>query len=177
MDRNTYDMLPLELPDQVYLGGDGRWHKPCSSCGEDQSYSRRNYAILSFVEGKTCKRCSNSTPDNCCHKGWVKDVLRYSFANKFRSSAKLRNIEWGLGFDYLADLLVDQNFKCALTGWDINAKGVSKNTASLDRIDSSLGYVEGNVQWVHKMVNMCKQKYSQQEFLSMCKAVNENIKL
>lgn len=176
MDRNTYAMLPLDLPEQVYLGEDGRWYKPCSSCGEEQSYLRRNYAILSFMEGKLCKKCSNSTPENCSHKGWIKDVLRYSFANKFKSSAKLRNIEWTLGFDYLADLLVDQGFKCALTGWDIKAKDVSNNTASLDRIDSSLGYAEGNVQWVHKMVNMCKQGYSQEEFLSMCRAVNENIK-
>ena len=110
-------MLPLDLPEQVHLGEDGRWHKPCSSCGKDQSYLRRNYAILSF-----------------------------------------------------------QEFKCALTGWDIDAKNVAKNTASLDRIDSSIGYVEGNVQWVHKMVNMCKQQYTQEEFLSMCDAVSNKIK-
>ena len=169
-------MLPLELPKQVRLGDDGRWHKPCYSCGKDQSYLRRNYAILSFLEKKLCKKCSNSMPENCSHKGWVKDVLRYSFVKKFRSGAKLRNIEWALDFDYLADLLVDQDFKCVLTGWNINAKDVSKNTASLDRIDSSLGYVEGNVQWVHKMVNMCKQQYSQEEFLSMCRAINENVR-
>lgn len=169
-------MLPLDLPEQVHLGEDGRWHKPCSSCGKDQSYLRRNYAILSFNEGKLCKKCSNSIPDNCSHKGWIKDVLRYSFVNKFKSGAKLRGIVWAIEFDYLADLLTSQEFKCALTGWDIDAKNVAKNTASLDRIDSSIGYVEGNVQWVHKMVNMCKQQYTQEEFLSMCDAVSNKIK-
>lgn len=48
----------------------------------------------------------------------------------------------------------NQEMKCALTGWDIDAMTVSNNTASLDRINSLEGYVVGNVQWVHKMVNM-----------------------
>ena len=52
---------------------------------------------------------------------------------------------------------------------------VNKNTASLDRIDSSKGYVEGNVQWVHKMINMSKQQYSQEEFIDMCKAVANRV--
>jgi hypothetical protein len=169
-------MPPLDLPTQVYRGEDGRWHKPCPECNEYQSYLRKNYAISSFLEKKACKKCSNSKPENCVHKGWVKGVLRRSFANKYQKSAVLRNIEWDLTFEYLADLLIEQDFKCALTDWDIDAMDANKNTASLDRIDSSLGYVEGNVQWVHKMVNMCKQGYSQEEFLSMCRAVNESIK-
>jgi hypothetical protein len=77
---------------------------------------------------------------------------------------------------YLADLLIEQDFKCALTGWDIEAMKVQVNTASLDRIDSSKGYIEENVQWVHKMVNMSKQSYSQEEFIEMCKAVSSKIK-
>lgn len=50
----------------------------------------------------------------------------------------------------------------------------------LDRIDSSKGYIEGNVQWVHKDVNMMKQNYSQKYFIEMCKKIyetNKNIDL
>lgn len=83
-------------------------------------------------------------------------------------------IEWNVDFDYLADLLIKQDFKCTLTGWNIDAMDVGNNTASLDRIDSSIGYVVGNVQWVHKMVNMCKQQYSQSDFIEMCNAVSIN---
>jgi len=53
---------------------------------------------------------------------------------------------------------------------------VNANTASLDRIDSSKGYIEGNVQWVHKMVNMSKQQYTQEEFINMCIAVANKVK-
>ena len=42
------------------------------------------------------------------------------------------------------------------------------NNASLDRIDSKLGYIEDNVQWVTSKVNMMKQHYTQEEFLEVC---------
>jgi hypothetical protein len=64
------------------------------------------------------------------------------------------------------------NGQCALTGWDLSM-GYSDCTASFDRIDSSKPYEPGNVQWVHSMVNMCKNKYSQDKFISMCKAVSQ----
>jgi hypothetical protein len=44
-------------------------------------------------------------------------------------------------------------------------------TASADRIDSSRGYVEGNVQWVHKWINLMKLDHSQHDFISYCAAV------
>lgn len=166
----------LELPNEVYKGEDGRWYKNCPTCGAKQSYLRRNYAILSFNNKKECKSCSNSKPENNNHKGWIKDVLRYSFCKKYELSAGLRNIEWSLEYEYLADLLIEQDFKCSLTGWDIDALSVGNNTASLDRIDSSVGYVKGNVQWVHKMVNMCKQQYSQEDFIEMCTSVANKVK-
>lgn len=154
----------------------GRWWKPCPSCGENQSYLRKNYAELSLKEGKECKACSNKKPENNQHLGLCKEVLRVSFFNKYRTNASLRNIGWNISEEYAADLLIKQDFKCALSGWDIDALDAKSNTASLDRIDSSEGYVEGNVQWVHKMVNMCKQQYSQEDFINMCEAVANKVK-
>jgi len=172
MDLNTTVMAyPLDLPKEVYKGNNGRWYKNCPTCGVEQSYLRRNYAIMSHNEGKECKSCSNSDPLQNAHKGWVKGVLRLSFAKKYKSNAALRGIHWDIDFEYLADKLIDQDFKCALTGWDIDAMDINNNTASLDRIDSREGYTEENIQWVHKMVNMCKQQYPQNEFVEMCKSV------
>jgi len=165
---------PLTIPEEVYRGEDGRWYKPCHKCGKVQSYLRRNYAIHSFLGKKECKSCSNSNENSNHHKGWVKGVLRMSFANKYKTSAETRGIVWDVTYEYLADLLIEQDFKCAITGWDICAMNICNN-ASLDRIDSSVGYVEGNLQWVDVMVNMCKGKYSQSEFLDMCSSVYTNM--
>lgn len=46
--------------------------------------------------------------------------------------------------------------------------------ASLDRIDSSLGYIIGNVQWVYKGVNFMKGEMSHDYFIEMCKMITEN---
>lgn len=48
---------------------------------------------------------------------------------------------------------------------------MSHGTASLDRIDSSKGYIEGNVQWVHKYVNVMKWDFSMEEFLDICRKI------
>ena len=159
----------------VRLGKDGRWYKSCPSCNEEQSYLRKNYAVESEKLGKLCKKCSNRNPENNAHKGYYKDVLRASFVHKYKTGAETRGIEWDVSFEYLADLLIEQDFKCALSGEDLDAMEVSNN-CSLDRIDNSKGYIEGNLQWVTSMVNMCKQGYTQDEFIDMCKKISDKVK-
>lgn len=155
---------------------DGRWYKNCPNCNKEVNYLRKNYAEESQRLGKLCKQCSNKAPSNNGHKGYYLGVLRKSFAHKYKTSADLRGIYWGVSFEYIAQLLIDQDFQCALTGRPIEAMELN-NAASLDRIDSSLGYIEGNLQWVTSMVNMCKQQYTQQEFLDMCEDVVKLVRL
>lgn len=76
---------------------------------------------------------------------------------------------------YIWDLYIKQNRRCALTGWDVLfslKKGL--NTASVDRIDSDLGYLLGNVQIVHKLVNRAKVNYNELDFYALCKAVHQH---
>ena len=148
----------------------GRFAKDCPQCGVQQTYLRKNYAVESEALGKRCKGCTRKDPNNNSHKGYYKGVLRASFVHKYKTGAETRGIEFDISFDDLADLLIEQDFECALSGESLDAMGINNN-ASLDRIDSSLGYVYGNVQWVTSKVNMMKQSYSQDEFIAVCKAV------
>jgi hypothetical protein len=72
------------------------------------------------------------------------------------------------------DTLDDQ----ALAGVKLADFGIAKKTAaghrgtaSLDRIDSTLGYVTGNVQWVHKSVNHMKSDTPEEEFVEWCRRI------
>lgn len=56
-----------------------------------------------------------------------------------------------------------QDGKCAYTGEDIPFD----SSASLDRIDSDIGYSEENIQWVHKIINRMKWTLSENGFLMM----------
>jgi hypothetical protein len=85
-------------------------------------------------------------------------------------------IPFEITIEYIWDLFLKQDRKCALSGMPISfpAKSTGLRSASLDRIDSSKGYIEGNVQWLHKDVNMIKGSYSQNYFLDICKKIVDN---
>lgn len=92
---------------------------------------------------------------------------------------KSRDLEFTITIEYAWNLFIQQNKTCALTGLPIKICDIrdgGQNTASLDRIDSSKGYIEGNVQWVHKDINHIKMDYNQEYFLNLCKRVYENSK-
>ena len=155
----------------------GRFAKDCPQCGEQQTYLRKWYAEASLREGKLCKSCSNKITENCnrgMHRG-----IRVSWFKKFEVSANLRGLPFAITIDDVADLMKAQGGECALTGWCIEIQensGLQDVSASIDRIDSSFGYIQGNIQLVHKMVNMCKQQYSQDDFVRMCAAVANKVK-
>lgn len=95
--------------------------------------------------------------------------------NKIRYSAIKRNIDFNITIQEIWHLFLKQNKKCALTGADIKfaTNHKDKTTASLDRIDSSKSYCLSNVQWVHVDINLMKQDYDQDKFISLCKQVAE----
>lgn len=97
------------------------------------------------------------------------------FFNSIKSSAIKRNIDFKITIEYLWNLFILQNKKCALSGTDLILNGYkAKGNASVDRINSDVGYVEGNVQWVYKDINIMKNGYSNNYFIHMCKIVSDN---
>ena len=70
-------------------------------------------------------------------------------------------------------LFLKQGRKCALTGLPLVISEDRSNTASIDRIDSTKGYVPKNVQFVHKDINMMKRIYSQDYFIELCLLVTQ----
>jgi len=97
--------------------------------------------------------------------------------------AKKRNFEFNIEMEYAWELFLNQDGKCALSGREIildkyysSAKDKGIQTASLDRIDSNKGYLDGNIQWVHKIVNRIKNKLPEDRFLFLCeKIVDHNL--
>ena len=149
----------------IYKRDDNRWCCACSGCGEEQAYTRKDHAKQSFLSDWQCKKCvaesklfNNNKP--------VGDKTRTY--NKFKKSAYSRGIEWSLTEVQMFDSF---NGKCALSDWPIEITYLA-HTASVDRIDSSIGYIPSNIQWVHSMVNMCKNKYDENKFIEMCEAIS-----
>lgn len=156
------------LPEGLFKRDDGKWCCHCSGCGKEQAYTRKDHAKQSLLNDWQCKPCASLA------KGFSQNLPvgdRQRVFNRFSKSAKTRKIDWNLT---LEEMYQNFNGKCVLTNWPISLS-YSEQTASLDRIDSSIGYAVGNIQWVHVMVNMSKNKYTQDEFIRMCKSVANNV--
>jgi hypothetical protein len=114
-------------------------------------------------------------------EGGITGELWYNIT-KYKTSkrASRRNLSFNLTKDHIYELYKKQNGKCNLSGIKITLP-VSWNdkthTASLDRIDSKNGYVIGNVQWVHKHVNVMKNIFNQDMFIFLCNQITKNNKL
>lgn len=103
---------------------------------------------------------------------WSTHVVRQS-----SSTARIK-VPLTIDINYAWELFLIQEKKCALSGVPLKfSKKGDENSASLDRIDSSQGYIQGNVQWVHKHVNFMKRNYDQNYFIEFCKKIVNNIKI
>lgn len=144
----------------------------CPHCQILQRYKRRNIALAAATSLSFCKACSNRTTENT-HQGYYRNI-RISWYNRIRSNAETRRKHWAITMDDLADLMESQNHRCALTGWSIafpELRPGVPNQASIDRIDSSGDYTRDNIQLLEYRINMMKQSYSQEDFITACHAV------
>lgn len=89
-------------------------------------------------------------------------------------ATKARSLSFNITIMQAWELFLKQNGKCAMTGIDLSFAKLNKDwstgkqTASLDRIDSSKGYEIDNIWWVHKRINMMKKEMSVEEFQNWC---------
>lgn len=142
-----------------------------------------------WVESKRSKECKSCSSKRTAatygmpssFKG-IKDFSKTHFSS-IKIGADKRGISFEVTLEFLWDLFLKQDKKCALTGQLITlVPSTHKSnpdwvniTASVDRIDSSVGYIESNVHWVHKDINRFKNNYSMQKFLSMCQMVCHHV--
>lgn len=134
-------------------------------------------ACGSKIKSKTCISCGciKKQYKTRRNKGLFKGIgdLSGSYFRGMERNAMTREHEFSVSKEYLWQLFVDQDRKCKLSGQSIKMTPTKdkEHTASLDRIDSRIGYVEENVQWVHKIINKMKQGLSDEEFIYYCKLV------
>jgi hypothetical protein len=169
--------------------------KKCRVCGEEKTldlfYKDRS---KKYGVGSSCKECAKEISYGYYLKHTEKikasvSVYRKSYVNKFerniesrlknlKTKAKLRsNKEFNLQESDMLDAWGKQNGLCAYTKLPLVATANQFNTISLDRIDSSKGYIPENIQLVCAAINKMKQEYTEEMFLLFCHLVTHNNKL
>lgn len=98
---------------------------------------------------------------------WIHDLPSL---NDYRSKQKAKRPERfavTITPEFLHSLWDAQGGLCALSGMPMLHEFNNLRSVSIDRIDSNLGYVPGNVQLVCRWVNLAKGKFSNEQILSV----------
>jgi hypothetical protein len=110
---------------------------------------------------------------------WYQVVMGLS-ENLTNSKKRAKKFGWKCDLDlpYLAELWINQNGKCSLTGqWLDYASGTpdDKNPyrTSVDRIDNNKGYVKGNVRLLTHWANNAKSTWPDSIFENFVKTSNQ----
>lgn len=144
----------------------------CKECGKEFKHTRKNVRMCS-------QKCRNHINTRC---RTLLEFRRASVENTLlhvtwgaRSRAKKRGMECNISDQFVLNLLKKQDGKCAATGIVLEAsrpdthKDRKPYVVSIDRIDSSKGYTEDNVQLVCSIFNCCKNCYKMEDVTNMCK--------
>jgi hypothetical protein len=98
------------------------------------------------------------------------NTIKASYMTRIRKHALQLDVEYSITAKDIYDLFIRQNSYCALSGVLLT---IGKD-ASLDRINSKLGYTMGNLQWVHKKLQKMKQTMDNLEFIHWCSLVGKH---
>jgi len=109
--------------------------------------------------------------NNPAWKGY--NEIPYGWFSKYFERRGSKKQHFGdVTIEQMYNLWIHQDKKCALSGVSIGFYDDGINhTCSIDRIDSLKEYTIDNIQLVHKDVNLMKNKFDNQYFISMCKKI------
>ncbi len=148
------------------------WKCLCS-CGAECFV---NGSDLTTLKARHCgckAQCRSRGKDSINWSGY--EEISGVIWNRIQESASSRRLEFDITQEYVWGLYIKQDKQCALSGLPIRFstyyKDKTKTTASLDRIDSTQGYVKDNVQWLHKDVNKLKNNFSDARLIELCRSI------
>jgi len=141
-------------------------------CGLSCSVSFRNTNLSQEIRNQISQKLSEKWKNN-----------KYGMGNQnnkkgdftfFLNKARQRKKEMDIDEDYLKSIWTGY---CAITNIPIEMKYYDNKstltTASIDRIDSSKGYIKGNVQFVAYGINLAKNSFTDNDlksFISLIKS-------
>jgi protein-arginine kinase activator protein McsA len=128
----------------------------CRDCNRNSSKAYRERHHKRYYDNQKAKRETENV--------FISQTL---YALKTRAAKK--GLEVNVTKEYLLHLLQESKYLCNVTGQKMSLvshprKKANAFKASLDRIDSTKGYLEGNIQWVCWAVNQMKSDKTEAEF-------------
>lgn len=166
----------------------------CEVCNKEFERSKKEYNRSKKLGRRMF--CSRA----CCGKGvslnlgkdlgngilrenFTRSLDEYSPFRYFIRKARNRSYDYDIDLEYLKNLWTSQDGICPISGIQMelypSASAWEKDKGnpwkpSLDRIDSSKGYIKGNVRFICYIANMCKQDWPDEVLIEFCNKVVKN---
>jgi hypothetical protein len=151
------------------------FEKPLSEIKRNEKFGRYNFCCRSCVGHFNTEKLLNNRVnyDISKHSDNIKD--EYTGLRDFIRRIKSRNYQHDIDLPYLKELWLTGNV-CIYTGVELNLpkrKGENSQlyTASLDRIDSNLGYMKGNIRFISIAANHAKNNMSHEDMVNFCNLI------
>ncbi len=138
----------------------------CDMVCAGKEKSRHAHLLLLDTDYDISQHCDNRRDEFSDFKWYMKNTRKNKRHNH------------NVTLEYLKELWESQQGKCPLTGWLLRLKThtnpsdrTNKYQASLDRIDSSKGYIKGNVRFIAVIANYAKNLFTDDDVIEFCEAV------
>ncbi len=156
-----------------YMGHSGSFSYWACQCDCGNKEVVKGARLLDLTKD-SCFRCRFKVGQHHkCWKGY--EGLGKELWTKYRRGAESRNIPFDIDIKHGWDVFLSQDKQCALTGvpltMPIKSHQKKLGNASLDRLDSTKGYIEGNIQWIHKAINHLKSDVNNDLFILICNLI------
>lgn len=166
--------------------------KPLSEYKRNQELNRHNFCSRSCAckfsnlkQSEKRKAWSNSEENKKKLLECNPSIRRYKENPKYQFTYYLRNCkkrykECSITLDDLYEQWQKQNGICPYSGIKLKIATYTKNhkdpiyAASIDRIDSTKGYIPGNIQFVSTCLNYLKNTMSDSDTRFVCKCIAEH---
>ena len=161
-------------------GGQRRYFWICGACDTERGPTRM-YTLKRSVEAakgpiNSCKACEGLNTGREKSYRWTghKDLPGTYFAS-IRAGAVSRKLEFSITIEDMWNQWETQDGICAYSGVRLSLPSGRKfdttGTGSIDRIDSTIGYLKTNIHWIHKEINRMKWDLSNDQFLEWCRLI------
>lgn len=137
----------------------------CKYCHKFMGFDHVSRYCDETCEKAEIKRRWNLKNNNGIPSNDIKYITRTMLSN-YRTWANERKLDFNITLEDIQTKFIEQDKCCALTGDEMFF--VPEKTASLDRIDSKIGYQIDNIQWVLKDVNKMKNNLPEDRFIDIC---------
>ena len=170
----TYIRKKVELPcnqcGQIFLKDESEF-KRSESKGMKHYCSLRCIGLSSYEHLKQYDNSSNLVSDNRRDE--------YSGLRVHLSRARSRNKDVTVTLQHLKEVWDRQHGRCIYSGVELvhpikNELADPIRTSSLDRIDSSFGYVDGNVQFISVAMNHMKGTMTHQQTIELINIIKQS---